>query len=351
MPYALFVNGNSALNIRSGEALLNDKALQITKAVFGKGTKEKLGAGVTRQFGKGEEGFNISSCQFAIHYMFQNVNTLHSFLRNIAECTKLGGYFIGTSYDGKTIFNKLNKVNQGESIDIYEKGKKIWQMKKEYSSDIFSDDETCIGYKIDVYQESINQLISEYLVNYDYLNRIMEDYGFIKISSEDSKKIGLPESSGMFIELYQWMMNEITRIPSKKNEYGEAPYMNAYEREISFLNRYFVYKKIRTVNAEKISQSFISQSLEELQLEKIESKKAINYVKQANKESKPKAKKLNKTLILIESDPIEEPVPVPVPVQVPEPFQVKLVEKKEKPIIKNKKTSRKNKLLEFTIEE
>ena len=337
MPYALFVNGNSALNIRSGEALLNDKALQITKAVFGKGTKEKLGSGVVRQFGKGEEGFNISSCQFAIHYMFENVNTLHSFLRNIAECTKLGGYFIGTSYDGKSVFNKLNKVVQGESVDIYEKGKKIWQMKKDYSSDIFPDDETCVGYKIDVYQESINQLISEYLVNYEYLNRIMEDYGFIKLNSEDSKKMGLPESSGMFIELYNLMMNEISRIPSKKNDYGEAPYMNAYERDISFLNRYFVYKKIRTVNSEKISQSFISQSLEELQLEKEESKKAINYVKQANKESKPKAKKLNKTLILVESDPIEE--------------EIQLVEKKEKPIIKNKKTSRKNKLIEFTIEE
>jgi hypothetical protein len=345
MPYALFVNGNSALNIRSGEALLNDKALQITKAVFGKGTKEKLGAGVVRQFGKGEEGFNISSCQFAIHYMFENVNTLHSFLRNIAECTKLGGYFIGTSYDGKSVFNKLNKVNQGESVDIYEKGKKIWQMKKDYSSDIFPDDETCVGYKIDVYQESINQLISEYLVNYEYLNRIMEDYGFVKISSEDSKKLGLPESSGMFIELYNLMMNEITRMPSKKNDYGEAPYMNAYERDISFLNRYFVYKKIRTVNAEKISQSFISQSLEELQLEKVESKKAINYVKQANKESKPKAKKLNKTLILVESDPIEEP-----PLEKVKE-EIQLVEKKEKPIIKNKKTSRKNKLIEFTIEE
>jgi hypothetical protein len=298
--------------------------------------------------------------------MFQNVTTLHSFLRNIVECTKLGGYFIGTSYDGKTIFNKLNKIIQGESIDIYEKGKKIWQIKKEYSSNTFLDDETCVGYKIDVYQESINQLIPEYLVNYEYLNRIMEDYGFIKISSEESKKIGLPESSGMFIELYNLMMNEINRIPSRKNDYGEALYMNAYEKDISFLNRYFVYKKIRTVNAEKISQSFISQSLEQLQLEKVESIKAINYVKQANKEYKPKAKKLNKTLILIESDPIEEPIPIPkseLQIDVDqeletepkqniksdnEAININLVEKKP---IKTKKTSRKNKLIEFSIEE
>ena len=45
---------------------------------------------------------NVSSIQFALHYMFENTETLHNFLdMNIAECTKLGGYFIGTSYDGK----------------------------------------------------------------------------------------------------------------------------------------------------------------------------------------------------------------------------------------------------------
>jgi hypothetical protein len=64
MPYALFVNGNSSYNIRNGSAMLNDKAIQITKAVFGSGIKDenKLGKGVARQYGKGQEGFDISSC-------------------------------------------------------------------------------------------------------------------------------------------------------------------------------------------------------------------------------------------------------------------------------------------------
>ena len=66
MPYALFVHGNSSLNIKNGSAMLNEKAKEITKAIFGHGTKdvEQLGKGVERQYGKGEEGFNISSCQF-----------------------------------------------------------------------------------------------------------------------------------------------------------------------------------------------------------------------------------------------------------------------------------------------
>ena len=37
---------------------------------------------------------------------------LHNFLTNIAECTKLGGYFIGTSYDGRKIWNILQHKKQ-----------------------------------------------------------------------------------------------------------------------------------------------------------------------------------------------------------------------------------------------
>ena len=70
---------------------------------------KNLGPAVKRQYAKGEPGFDISSCQFAIHYMFENKHTFYNFMRNVAECTREGGYFIGTCYDGKTIFNKLKQ--------------------------------------------------------------------------------------------------------------------------------------------------------------------------------------------------------------------------------------------------
>lgn len=40
-------------------------------------------------------------------------------------------------------------------------------------------------------------------------------------------------------------------------EYGEGPNMKQYEKNISFLNRYFVYKKIRTINSEKMTNILI----------------------------------------------------------------------------------------------
>ena len=120
MPSALFVAGNSSANIRDTEAIFSDKGKQITNAVFGKGAKDSvaLGAGVYKHYGIGERGFDVSSIQFAIHYMFENLTSLNSFLRNVSETTKVGGYFIGTTYDGKRVFDMLRSKKQDESVEI-----------------------------------------------------------------------------------------------------------------------------------------------------------------------------------------------------------------------------------------
>ncbi len=315
MPYALFVNGDSSLNIRSGQAMLNDKAIQITKAVFGQGTKDpKLGAGVVRQFGKGEGGFDVTSIQFAIHYMFESPKTFHNLMRNVAECTKLGGHFIGTSYDGKTVFNMLKRKKTGESISSYYQGRKMWQVVKDYSSEVFDDDESCLGFKISVFQESINQLIPEYLVNYDYLNRIMENYGFVLLTREEAKQIGIPNGTGMFSELFNKMKNDITRDPNKGLDYGTAPLMKDYEEQISFLNRYFIYKKIRTVNAEKIANNFLAKlPLEEFD-DVIGTQKTKEIVKEIEQsKTTTKAKRLDKKLVLVAATEAMETAPISKP--------------------------------------
>ena len=301
MPYALFVNGNSAYNIRDGSAMLNDKAKQVTAAVFGNGPKEadKIGKGVTKQYGKGDGGFNVSSCQFAIHYFFETPDTLKQFLRNVAECTKLNGYFIGTSYDGKLVFNELKNVKNGESVQLIDEGKKIWEIKKNYTGDTFEDNSSSIGYEINVYQESINQYISEYLVNYDYFNRLMDAYGFKLISKEEANEMGLPEGSGLFSELFINMLDEIKRNKFKATLFGEAPNMTKIEKKISFLNRYFVYKKIREVNIDKLNLE-LGEYEEAIQLrEKEETKKAVVVAKEEEAKTRPKVRKLSKKILLV----------------------------------------------------
>lgn len=313
MPYALFVNGNSALNIRSGTNMFNDKANEITKSVFGSsGVSSNLGPAVARQQGKGINGFDVSSCQFAIHYMFENKKTFYNFIRNIAECTKLNGYFIATSYDGRTIFNMLKKKEEGESKEIYIDDKKVWSITKEYDATTFEDNESCLGYKISVYQDSINQTLPEYLVNYDFLTSTMDKYGFSLVSREEAKQMGLPESSGMFSELYNSMMNEIKRDPKKASDYKDAPYMKDYEKDISFLNRFFIYKKTSTRNAEKMTKTLLEQLPDEISFEQVGTMLARESVEKAEEIVKPKAKKLKEKLKLQEAtEALEETQKIP----------------------------------------
>jgi len=302
MPGALFVNGDSAFNIKSGAAMLNDKAIQITKAVFGNGSKDSdvLGKAVVKHFGKGEDGFNVSSCQFALHYFLENPNTLQGFMKNISECTKLNGYFIGTCYDGKEVFNLLRKKQYGESVQIVEKGKKVWEIVKGYKSTKLEDNSSCLGYRIDVYQDSINQLITEYLVNFDYLNTVLDNYGFKLVDREEALSIGLPEGSGLFSELFMNMIEETNKYKNKSKEYGDAINMTDYEKKISFLNRYFVYKKIRNVNTEKANMEFSDYNYSEIERDAKETNDAVSISKEVEKETKKKNKirKLSRKLIL-----------------------------------------------------
>ena len=264
MPGALFVQGNSALNIKSGAGISGEKYKQIVRAVFGDGPKDKalLGEGVYREYGKAENGFNVSSCQFAIHYMFETRANVCNFLRNVCECTEVGGYFIGTTYDGATMFDALKQYEVGDGITVMHKGKRVWQVTKAYNATEFPDDETCVGYAIDVYQESINKTFREYLVNFNYLKRLMANFGFDVVQRDDAlKDLGLPDGTGMFEQLYAQMMARIKQTPALASDVGDASDMRDYERRISFYNRYFVFKKVRSIdNAELVVKSLLGTS-------------------------------------------------------------------------------------------
>jgi hypothetical protein len=307
MPYTLFVEGNSQFNIKDGEALKSEKGKQITNAIFGEGPKdkEKLGPGVYRQYGKASNGFNISSCQFALHYFFENKKTLNGFLRNVSECTNVNGHFIGGCYDGTKIFNSLKSVNEGESVSIIQdSGTKIWEVTKGYTKDYFDEDDTSLGYAIDVYQETINKKFREYLVNFDYLTRMMDNYGFTLLTRDECNEIGIPESVGSFQQLYGLMEQEIKKNPKKKKEYGSAFTMNSKEKQISFYNNYFIYKKIRNVDTRAVYNTMIGSSkLQEQmeQLETIEAQEAASVTSEEKNEEKAKApKKIKRKLKLKE---------------------------------------------------
>tara|TARA_B100001287_G_C22573122_1_gene477235 strand:- start:545 stop:1003 length:459 start_codon:yes stop_codon:yes gene_type:complete len=119
----------------------------------------------------------------------------------------------------------------------------MWELTKKFNKNEFNNDSSCIGYPVDVYQESINKTFTEFLVNYEYFNDLMNTYGFILVNKEEIETMGLPTSSGLFSDLYK-LIKEDYNI-SSQYKLGTSLNMSDNEKTISFLNRYFVYKKVR----------------------------------------------------------------------------------------------------------
>lgn len=296
-PAALFVNGDSGLNIRSGEAFKTQKDKEIVRAVFGNGPKDAkfLGQGVYNQYGTGAKGFNISSCQFALHYFLESKASMHRFLRNLTECTAVNGYFIGTCFDGKTIFQLLRDKNEGESFTIMDGERKMFELTKMYSQTGFPSDESCLGFPINVYQETIGKTFREYLVNFEYFTQMMENYGFVLVGKRDAPK-ELPNGTGLFSEMFSAMEMETRMDPRKISDYKNAHLMTSDEKQISFMNRYFVFRKTHNVDAEKIHKAVTHKTIEELEATAAEPEP-----------EKPKVKKTAKKVVIVGPPIIHKP--------------------------------------------
>jgi hypothetical protein len=92
-------------------------------------------------------------------------------------------------------------------------------------------------------------------------------------------------------------MARIKQTPALASELGDAPDMRDYERRISFYNRYFVFKKVRSIdNAELVVKSLLGTStafekqMAALEQEQEELDKATPVVAPVIAATKPKAK-------------------------------------------------------------
>jgi hypothetical protein len=285
IPDAVFIHGDSSKEIRSGHAAISERYRIISRAIFGEGAKDAsiLGRGVYPHYGRCADGFDICSVQFAIHYFFENIMKVHTFLQNVSECTKLGGYFIGTCFDGMRIFQALSRLESGSELSILSSSsdkaatadpQKMWSVRKKYHQTEFEPDSSSIGYEIEVYQDSINKATREYLVNFDYLTQLLENYGFDLVTPEEAETtlmIRMPDGTATFETMYHEMETECKKKRDIEegtastvwerhcqHEYGSALYMSSEEKQISFYNRYFIFRKNRNINAKQLKNSFLS---------------------------------------------------------------------------------------------
>jgi hypothetical protein len=112
------------------------------------------------------------------------------------------------------------------------------------------------------------------------------------------------------------MTNEITKNKFKASSYGLAPNMTKYEKKISFLNKYFVFKKInKHVNAEQVQLELGEYNEIDVVVNKKDTYVAVEVAKEKVEqiEKYAKVRKLNKKLLLVPgTEAIEEMAPVAV---------------------------------------
>ena len=342
---AIFVQGNSALNFRNETAFDSKEDKEKASAIFGQSNEQsavKLNPLFKNYYGIGKDGFDICSIQFAIHYMFEDKKTLSGFLENVNQNTKMGGYFIGTSFDGKIVFDKLKDKKEGEPFVINDEktGNPILTITKKYDNKTFKPTDSSLGYAFEVLQNTIGTVQKEYLVNYDYLTEALDQYGFIPVSTTDlttlrkNLDIGsnvFRKSIGTFEELYSNLEAEASGLTkANKADIRSALNMTKSEKEVSFMNKYFIYKKVgNVINTKDVVEEKIVE-------EKVVEEKAVD--KPENKKPGPK-KTIAKKVVAEEI--INKPVAEEI---INKPVEEEIINKKPvRALVKKAKVSPKSK--------
>ena len=129
---------------------------------------------------------------------------------------KTNGKFIGTCLDGKKLFDRLS-IN--DSIGVTD----LWNIEKKYNQTTFPNNDSCLGYVVNIFNESIGISIEEYLVNFDYL-----------VEKAKSYNLELVE-----INSFSTLFDKLSNI----KEYGSMKKMSEELKEYSFLNNAFVFQK------------------------------------------------------------------------------------------------------------
>ena len=217
--------------INTGEAALNALNEYYLKVLYGQvdlGDYSKMG----RLAGRALQKFDLVTCHFAIHYFFSDYDSLTGFLNNVHQNLKTNGYFIGTCLDGQSLYQKLNKAKGGviSQFQDPDEQKLIWRIKKKYdhSGSNMPSSENSLGMEVEVDLENINNTSHEYLVNFDFLVNLLEQYGLELVDSK------------LFHEVPNSMLEEFYDAVKGDGHKLKAKHMAL---EYSLLHRWFIFQK------------------------------------------------------------------------------------------------------------
>jgi hypothetical protein len=181
------------------------------------------------EFNIKKNSVDLIICNFAIHYIISNKESMINLMNLIKHFLVNNGRFIFTCFDGEKIFNLLSDSKNWNS---YDKDQLKYSIIKKYDDDIFLN----YGQSIDVLLPfSNNEYYTEYLINFKELKSVFESNGFtLEVSgsfitlldmfkeNNNSMYNNLSESDLEYISLYNFGIlkkNKSETIISKSNIY------------------------------------------------------------------------------------------------------------------------------------
>jgi hypothetical protein len=234
VPTCVFVIGESQGNYHDGEAGATPEEKDILRSVFGKVRPQGAVPPYIGQYAAGRlaNGVDIITCQFAVHYFFKDEDMFAGLLRNIKDNLKIGGYFIGTTFDGDKVFQMLRGLPEGGHKSGTDNTSVLWTITKRYALDEIPSGAGGFGIPIDVDFISIGTSQTEFLVPFSLLVDKLKSIGLELLDNEELAKMGLSTSTALFDATYDM---------AKKN--GSKFEMNDGIKQFSFLNRWFIFKR------------------------------------------------------------------------------------------------------------
>lgn len=204
VPPMTFAVADAARILKTGEAGLSGEDQGLLRSEFA---------------GRAAAGFDVVSCMFALHYMFRDAPTLLGFLNNLADIVKVGGYFVGCGHDGDSVARLLTS----EKTVVGSDGPSdTWALSKSYGSvgPMVPPTELGLGLSVDMDFISAGESRTEYLVSWPYLQERLAECGLEL------------DRTGMFGEMWATFDGA-----------GERYAMTDSLRQLSFLNRWFVFRR------------------------------------------------------------------------------------------------------------
>ena len=239
IPPMLFTIGDSSLALVDGSAGQTPEETDMLRAVFGMHTPtgtlppyfEKKGL-----YGKMRDGAHVVSSMFALHYFFETKEKFAGFLKNLDDTLKVGGYFIGACFDGRSLMKdaEFMKKKAGERIIGVDGDVELWSIVKGYENDEIDPSKAAsfYGKAIDVNFISIGTSHREYLMPFELLTLMLKEKGIELLTADECKELGVPASTQLFGATYEW-----AEAQGKKYEMSDA------EKRFSFFNRWFIFKR------------------------------------------------------------------------------------------------------------